>query len=115
MTFNKPLNLLIAMLKDKLIVWEPELELPPKPQSTTTTVVTTVTYPAAKAPEKKEHYIGELEGPYTPNSVLGELGPRGATLQSSSSLKPRDSLASALASKKAINLHKDMQQYATIF
>jgi hypothetical protein len=46
----------------------------------TTTIVTIVTYPTIKVLEEKEHYIRELEGLYTPNSVLGELGLRGATL-----------------------------------
>jgi len=79
-TFNKALDLLIAMLKDKLTVWELELELPPEPQGPTTTVVTIVTYPTTKAPEEKEHHIGEPEGPYTPDLVLRELGLKGATL-----------------------------------
>ena len=46
----------------------------------TTTVVTIVTYPAVKVLEEKEYRIGELEGLYTPNLVLEELGLRGATL-----------------------------------
>jgi hypothetical protein len=81
--FNKALDLLIATLEDKLTIWELELELPPEPQGSTTTVVTIVTYPAAKALEEKEHRIGELEGLRTPNLVLGELDLRRATLRSS--------------------------------
>jgi hypothetical protein len=46
----------------------------------TTTVVTIVIYSAIKALEEKEHHIGEPEGLYTPNLVLGELGLRGAIL-----------------------------------
>ena len=46
----------------------------------TTTVVTIVTYPTIKVLEEKEYCIGELKGLYTPNSVLGELGLRGAIL-----------------------------------
>ena len=46
----------------------------------TTTVVTIVTYPTIKALEEKEYRTEELEGLYTPNLVLGELGLRGATL-----------------------------------
>jgi hypothetical protein len=79
-TFNKAPNLLIATLEDKLTVWELELELLPEPQGLTTTVVTIVTYPTIKVLEEKEHRIGELEGLYTPNLVLGELGLRGAIL-----------------------------------
>ena len=52
--FNKAPDLLIVTLEDELTVWEPELELPPEPQDLTTTVITTVTYPAAKALEQKE-------------------------------------------------------------
>jgi len=81
MTFNKAPDLPIATLENKLTVWEPEPELPLEPQGATTTIVTTVTYPSAKALEEKEHRMGELEGLRTPNSVLGELGLRGATLQ----------------------------------
>ena len=80
MIFNKAFNLLITILEDKLMAWELELELPPELQGLTTTVVFIVTHPAAKALEEKEHRIGELEGLYTPNLVLGELGPRGAIL-----------------------------------
>jgi len=92
--FNKALYLPIATLEDKLTVWELKPELPPEPQGLTTTVVTTVTYPAAKALEEKEYHIGEPEGPYTPNSVLRELGPRGAILQSSPSPEPDPSTQS---------------------
>jgi hypothetical protein len=61
-------------------VWELELELLPEPQGSTTTVVTIVTYPTAKALEEKEHRMGELGGLCTPDSILGELGLRGAIL-----------------------------------
>jgi len=43
-------------------------------------MVIIVTYPTAKALEEKEYYIGNLEGLYTPNLVLGELGLRGVIL-----------------------------------
>jgi len=88
MTFNKAPDLLIAILEDELTVWELEPEWLLEPQSLTTTVVTIVTYFAAKALEEKEHCMGELEGLCTPDSVLKELSPRGATLQSFSSLEP---------------------------
>jgi hypothetical protein len=78
--FNKALDLLIATLEDKLTIWELELELPPKPQGSTTTVVTIVTYPTIKVLEEKEHCIGELKGLRTPNLILGELDLRGAIL-----------------------------------
>ena len=42
-------------------------------------VVTIVTYPTAKPLEEKEHHKEELEGPYTPDSGLGELGLKRAT------------------------------------
>ena len=45
-------------------------------------VVTIITYPIIKPLEEKEHYK-ELEGPYTSNLVLGELGLGGAILRSS--------------------------------
>ena len=80
MTFNKAPDLPIATLEDELTIWEPELKLPPEPQGSTTTVVTIVTYPAAKALKKKKHHTGKPEGSYTSNSVLEELGLRGATL-----------------------------------
>jgi hypothetical protein len=44
-------------------------------------VITTVTYPTAKPLEEKEYYKKELEGLYTPNSVLGEQDLRGTTPQ----------------------------------
>ena len=88
MIFNEALDLLIATLKDELTVWELEPELLLEPQGLTTTVATIVTYPITKAPEEKEYRMGEPEGLCTPNSVLRELGPRGAILQSSPSLEP---------------------------
>ena len=136
MTFNEAPDLPIATLEDELTVWEPEPELPPEPQGSTTTVVTTITYPTAKAPEEKEHHEEEPEGLYTPDSVLGEQGPRGATPQlppspepapstqsnrspsRSSSLEAEDSPVPrkiVMASKKAIDLHRDMRRYATTF
>ena len=42
-------------------------------------VVTIITYPTIKLLEEKEYYK-ELEGPYTPNLVLEELGLEGAIL-----------------------------------
>ena len=99
----------------------------------TITILTTVTYPTIKVLEEKEHRIGELKGPYTSNLVLGELGLRGAILWLSLLPEPGlltqlnwllswssltelgDSLALALASKKATNLYRDMQRYATTF
>ena len=53
----------------------------------TTTIVTIVTYPTIKALKEKEYRIGELEGLYTPNLVLEELGLRGAILRLSLLLK----------------------------
>ena len=131
--FNKALDLLIAILEDKLTIWELEPELPPELQGLTTTVVTIVTYPAVKALKEKEHRTGELEGLYTPNSVLGELGLREAILWSSPLLElgpstqsnrllswsPSTELGASmvlvLTSKKASNLYRDMRRYATIF
>ena len=71
-TFNEALDLPITTLEDELTVWELEPELLPEPQGLTTTIVTIITYPTIKALKEKEHHIGELEGLYTPNSVLGE-------------------------------------------
>ena len=71
--------------------------------------------------------MGKLEGFYTSNSVLEELGLRGAILQSSLSLElgpstqsnrplsqsflteAGDSLASALVFKRVIDLYRDIQ------
>ena len=47
----------------------------------TTTIVTIITYPTAKVLEEKKHHKKELEGLYTPNLVLKELGLRGAIPQ----------------------------------
>ena len=80
MIFNKALDLLIATLENKLIVWELELKLPPKPQSLTTTIVTIIIYFIIKALKEKEHHTGELEGLYTPDLILKELGLKRVTL-----------------------------------
>ena len=135
MTFNEAPDLPIATLEDELTVWEPEPELLPEPQDSTT-VVTTITYPTAKALEEKEHHKEEPKGLYTPDLVLGEQGPRGAIPQLPPSPEPGPSIQSnrspsrsssqeaedspvprevGMASKKAIDLYRDMRRYATTF
>ena len=80
MIFNKALNLLIATLENKFTVWELEPKLLPELQVLTTIVVIIVTYFTIKALEEKKYRMGELEGLYTPNLILKELGLKGATL-----------------------------------